>query len=100
MTEESDIPYEERELIQRAINGACGRHAAAVVRDERRPYPRWRIVKELFCCGSTVANLICCRYGYDPQDVVGEAAKLAEDGSPVFIDPVDSAGNSAPWRGR
>lgn len=68
---DSDIPYEERELIQRAINSASGQHGAAVARGEYRPLPRWEVVERLFCCGSTVAELICHRYGYDPQGIVG-----------------------------
>jgi hypothetical protein len=68
---DSAIPYEERELIQRAINGASAQHAAAVARGECREFPRWELVKNLFCCGSAIAELICYRYGYDPQGFSG-----------------------------
>ncbi len=68
---ESDIPYEERELIQRAINSASGTHEHACVEDDLEPVPRWVIVKKLFCCGSTVATAICHRYGYDPERMIG-----------------------------
>lgn len=85
MTEESDIPYEERELIQRAINGASGQHAAAVARGEHQPLPRWAIVKRLFCCGSTISNLICYRYGFDAERMIGE-------NSPESVQPTHADG--------
>jgi hypothetical protein len=81
----SDLPYEERELIQRAINGASGKHARACALDEDDlracvPLPRWAIVKSLFCCGSTVATAICHRYGYDPERMIGKDSQ--ENASP------------------
>jgi hypothetical protein len=63
----SELPYSERELIQRAIDQAaqyganCGQ-------------PRWVSVKRLFAVGSGVAEAICWKYGYDPDKDIGGAS--------------------------
>ena len=66
---DSDIPYEERELIQRAIRQA-------------RPFahaePRWAMVKRIFGTGSTVSAAICTRYGFDPDKEVQPLAQLSD----------------------
>lgn len=58
--ENSAIPYEERELIQRAI-----RNARPVHHTPKRP--RWALVKDIFGTGRTVSRAICTRYGFDPD---------------------------------
>ena len=68
---ESGVPYEERELIRRAVNGASSRHKSNCVVGIAAPRTRSAIVKSLFCCGSTVAERICYRYGYDPERMIG-----------------------------
>lgn len=71
MSETSDVPYDELELIQRAISNACADHAYEVAEDETHPCPRWAIVKRLFGCGSSVAAAICRKYGHDPEETIG-----------------------------
>lgn len=56
--ENSDIPYEERELIQRAIRNT---------RPFSHPQPRWVMAKRVFGVGASVAAAICTRYGFDPD---------------------------------
>ena len=67
--ENSNIPYEERELIQRAIRNA-------------RPFahaePRWAMVKRVFGTGATVSAAICTRYGFDPNTEVTPLTRLSE----------------------
>lgn len=58
--ENSDIPYTEREIIQRAIDSAKPRPG-------ERPKARWELVKRIFMTGQTVSRLICYRYGFDPD---------------------------------
>lgn len=70
----SEVPYSERELIQRAINGAIGKYAYQCTEGTSPPMPRWDVVKRLFCCGSTVATAILYKYGLDPNAMVGESA--------------------------
>ena len=74
---DSDIPYTERELIQRALSSAFSEHASKCSDGVAVPEPRWELVKLHFLCGSTVASLICYKYGLDPEVMVGE---LAEEG--------------------
>ena len=66
---DSDIPYEERELIQRAIRKA---------RPFARAEPRWVMVKRIFGTGSTVSAAICTRYGFDPDKEVKPLAQLSD----------------------
>jgi hypothetical protein len=73
MTDDTDIPYPERDLIQRAINSASAWHRSSCIDGTAAPKPRWAIVRDLFCCGSTVATAICYRYGYDAEKMIGEA---------------------------
>ena len=72
--DESDIPYTERELIQRSINGACARHAADCSDGLAAPKARWDVVKDLFCYGSTTSAAICLEYGFDPDEIIGDDA--------------------------
>jgi len=60
---ESEIPYTERELIQRAIDQAAQYGA-------NYGQPRFVSVKRAFAVGSSVASAICWRYGYDPEKLV------------------------------
>ena len=73
MSEDTDIPYTERDLIQRAIISATARHISGCIDGTAAPKPRWAIVRDLFGCGSTVATAICYRYGFDPEKMIGEA---------------------------
>lgn len=67
--ETSDIPYDERELIRRAIRQA---------RPRARAEPRWVMVKRIFGTGHTVSVAICERYGFDADKEVAPLAKLSE----------------------
>lgn len=69
---ESDIPYSERELVQRAL-------AAARPNAGERDLPRWVLAKRVFSTGRTVSMLICTRYGFDPDKEVSAAELLSED---------------------
>jgi hypothetical protein len=71
MNEDTDIPYTERDLIQRAINSASARHTSECVIGIASPKPRWRIANDVFFCGPTVATAICYRYGFDPEKMIG-----------------------------
>ena len=68
--ENSEIPYSERELIQRAIKQA-------------KPFahntPRWVLVKRVFGTGSTVSTAICAKYGFDPDKELSPLLELSED---------------------
>lgn len=56
--ENSDIPYSERELIQRAIRQA---------KPFSGSYPRWVMVKRVFGTGYHASTAICEKYGFDPD---------------------------------
>jgi hypothetical protein len=71
VAETSRVPIAERELIQRAINSVSGKHEFLCSEGDAAPRQRWVIVRDLFCCGSTVATAICHKYGYDPDKVIG-----------------------------
>lgn len=58
--ENSDIPYGERELIQRAIRSLDHKDSQ---------WPRWVRVKVLFGTGAKVSRAICYKYGFDPDKV-------------------------------
>jgi ribosomal protein S13 len=60
MMGDSDIPYSERELIQRAIKLAKTPTCS----------PRWALVKRIFGTGKTVSIAICTKYGFDPDKEV------------------------------
>jgi len=66
--------YPERELIERAIRGASSSHVSKVIMGKAIAEPRWKIVRDLFCCGSNMADRICVKYGFDPDDTVGPSA--------------------------
>ena len=66
------VQYSERDLIQRAINQASSHHTYMVAMDRAVNKFRWEIVKKLFACGSTQAEAICWKYGYDPDKMVGK----------------------------
>ena len=76
---DTDIPYCEWEMIQRAINGTSTRHEFDCTNGVAAPKPRWEIFKNLFCCGSTAAYAICYRYGYDPERIIGESPPDGEE---------------------
>ena len=63
--------YSERELIERAIRGASTSHVSKVLNGKAVAEPRWKIVRDVFCCGSNMADRICVKYGFDPDDMVG-----------------------------
>ena len=68
----SDIPYEERELIQRVIRSLKPQTG-------ERDLPRWTLVKRAFCTGQTVSKLICYRYGFDPDKEISAPYLSDED---------------------
>ena len=70
-TTETEIPYTERELIQRVL-----RHA---FRSAKCGTPRWITVKRYFSVGSETAKLICFKYGFDPHKEATIQAQLSED---------------------
>ena len=67
----SDIPYTERELIQRALKRAKPEPG-------ERDTPRWVLAKRTFGTGETVSRLICFRFGFDPDKEI-EAPYLCGD---------------------
>lgn len=67
---DTEIPYSERDLIQRAIKQAKPFAAKT---------PRWVMVKHVFGTNHTVSTAICTRYGFDPDQELCPLAKLSED---------------------
>ncbi len=49
--------HSAEELLRRAVIGCRSRR-----------YPRWHMVKETFCLGSTYAALLCRWAGVDPDE--------------------------------
>lgn len=68
----TEIPYSERELIQQAINNARPEPG-------ERDLPRWILVKRLFGTGQTVSELICTKYGFDPDREISAPYQPEED---------------------
>lgn len=58
----SGCEFSENELIGRAVRAASGTH--------RRGTQRWVAMKDAFGCGSGVANALCRRFGFDPDEMV------------------------------
>ena len=58
----SGCEFSEHELIERAVRAASGTH--------RRGTQRWVAMKDAFGCGSGVANALCRRFGFDPDEMV------------------------------
>lgn len=58
----SGCEFSEQELIGRAVRAASGTH--------RQGTQRWVAMKAAFGCGSGVANALCRRFGFDPDEVV------------------------------
>ena len=58
----SGCEFSEHELIGRAVRAASGTH--------RRGTQRWVAMKDAFGCGSGVANALCRRFGFDPDEMV------------------------------
>lgn len=71
MNSDSDIPYSDRDLVQRAL-------AAARPNQGERDLPRWVLAKRVFSTGKTVSVLICTRYGFDPDKEVSAPPLLSE----------------------
>lgn len=67
---DSEIPYSERELIQRAIKKA---------KPFARKNPRWIMIKRLFGTGKHVSRAICTKYGFDPDQEMQPLARLSDD---------------------
>lgn len=63
MSKQSDIPYSERELIQRALTAAKPNYGELDM-------PYWILAKRLFMTGRTVSMAICTHYGFDPNQEV------------------------------
>lgn len=64
MGDVNDIP--DMELIRRVISGQ--RRIARTTRG--RTIPLWSKVGDRFCLGSTYAQQLCRRFGYDPDEQV------------------------------
>lgn len=58
----SGCKFTEHELIGRAVRAATG--------TSRRGVARWIAMKDAFGCGSGVANALCRRFNFDPDEVV------------------------------
>lgn len=58
----SGCEFSEDELIGRAVRAASG--------TSRRGTQRWVAMKDAFGCGSGVANALCRRFGFDPDEMV------------------------------
>ena len=58
----SDVPWNDRELVQRAINFADRNNTLRI--------PRWCSVAGIFVCSETDAKTICYKYGFDPEKEV------------------------------
>lgn len=69
-SEPSITVISERELIQRAINQTSSIHKDKVTIGTHKPVPRWVVVRNLFACGSSQADAICRKYGYDPDGMI------------------------------
>ena len=69
---ETDIPYTERELIQRALANARPHPGA-------RDTPRWALAKRTFGTGQTISRLICSRFGFDPDKEISAPYQCDED---------------------
>lgn len=54
--------FEMRELLGRAVRNVRGKRGNTL--------PRWALVRELFCCGSTVATHMCREFDLDPDEVL------------------------------
>lgn len=70
----SETKYSARGLVHRAIISATARHASDCSDGIAAPKPRWAVVKNLFCYGSTTSEAICREYGFDPDEIVGDHA--------------------------
>lgn len=58
----SGCKFTEHELIERAVRAATG--------TSRRGTQRWIAMKDAFGCGSGVANALCHRFDFDPDEMV------------------------------
>ena len=58
----SGCEFSEHELISRAVRAASG--------TSRRGTQRWVAMRDAFGCGSGVANALCRRFGFDPDEMV------------------------------
>jgi hypothetical protein len=58
----SGCEFTEHELLARAVRAARGTSRGAV--------QRWVATKNAFGCGSGVANALCRRFGFDPDEMV------------------------------
>lgn len=58
----SGCEFSEHDLIRRAVRAASGA--------SRRGTQRWVAMKDAFGCGSGVANALCHRFGFDPDEMV------------------------------
>lgn len=56
------LPYDWKELAGRAVRNAC-------VPKGRRQAERWVCVRDAFCCGSTLARMLCQAFDVDPDEV-------------------------------
>lgn len=54
--------FSEYELIRRAMCALPGK--------DRHGDPRWVLVMDLFCVGSTVAHALCQEFDLDPDEVI------------------------------
>lgn len=58
----SGCEFSEHDLIRKAVRAVTG--------TSRRGILRWVAMKDAFCVGSGVANALCWRFGFDPDETV------------------------------
>ena len=54
-------PYTAEELVRKAV---------AAARPSNARHPRWVVVRDLFCVGSTTAYEICAACKLDPDEIL------------------------------
>jgi hypothetical protein len=63
------LPYSDHELVQRAMMNMANRSHADQF--------RWVIVRDTFGFGSTMAKVLCKRFGFNPDEILtGRKAEL------------------------
>jgi hypothetical protein len=77
MTEDEmrlEIDY-QRELIIRAINSAISTQLYRVMQRYTGPKTVWELCKNIFGFGSSFSIEICKKYGFDPDQIIGQKIK-------------------------
>jgi hypothetical protein len=67
-----DAPFDSN-MIGRAISLHIAKHKFEVEEGAAVPVPLWVIVKSIFGYGSTRSSAICRKYGYNPEEIIGDS---------------------------